>query len=361
MKVLFVYKFLTVGGVETVLRARLHGLASHGIEAHCWFFADYGGSTLFTDVPDRLHVGTPEEALAFVRQARIDLVSTIDTEEVLPGLERMVPRPVVVLEAHSAYLENLHYLASLAPTTVRSILVPSASHGRLIAERTGGLWPVDVAPNPVAEPFLVPVEPAAAPHGVPLVAWLGRLDDHKNWKSFLRIAGQLRQWGVDAEFVVAGHPVEPSGVDDLRATATAQSILPRLRWLCSLPHARVPDLLDDVRESGGAVVVTSRGESFGMTVVEAMARACPVVVPQSAPYDEVIAWGTSGECYPPGDTTDAARVVAELLAEPLRGRRLGAVARQVVLERFTPEVTAASLATRLRAALAAPPDQTETL
>ena len=47
MKVLFVYKYLTLGGVETVLRARLDGLAECGIDAHAWFFDDLGGRALF--------------------------------------------------------------------------------------------------------------------------------------------------------------------------------------------------------------------------------------------------------------------------------------------------------------------------
>jgi hypothetical protein len=38
VKVLFVYKYLTLGGVEAVLRARLDGLSAAGIEAHAWFF-----------------------------------------------------------------------------------------------------------------------------------------------------------------------------------------------------------------------------------------------------------------------------------------------------------------------------------
>src|SRR6185312_11639088 len=85
VKVLFVYKYLTLGGVEAVLRARLDSLAPAGIEAHAWFFHDYGGRSIFQGREDRLHVGPVEECLRFARREGFDLLSSIDSEEVLPG------------------------------------------------------------------------------------------------------------------------------------------------------------------------------------------------------------------------------------------------------------------------------------
>lgn len=350
MKVLFVYKFLTVGGVETVLRARIAHLADRGVEAHCWFFADYGGSALFRDVPDRVHVGTPEQAVKLIVRGGFDVVSTIDTEEILPVLAALPEPPPVVVEAHSAYLENLDYLLRLPRGLVKLLLVPTRGHGDLIADRLRGDWSIRVVPNPVADSFLLPLPVNEIWSASPQVAWIGRLDDHKNWRGFLELAARATRDGLDAEYVIVGHPVEPRSSQDLQEAATAAGMLGRLRWLCALPHARVPALLDDVRASGGVLVVTSRGESFGMTVVEAMARGCAVVLPAAAPYDETTTLGTSSLGYAPGSTAAAASVVRRVLADAELRSAVGEAARVQVLERYSAAATLGALVNALHEA-----------
>src|SRR5205085_1996553 len=91
VKVLFVYSYLTLGGVEAVLRARLDGLERHGIEAHAWFFHDFGGRSIFAGVEDRVHVGDLAACMAFVRESRFDFLSSIDTEAVFAGYEEPSP------------------------------------------------------------------------------------------------------------------------------------------------------------------------------------------------------------------------------------------------------------------------------
>ncbi len=56
MKVLFVYKYLTLGGCETVLRARLDGLTALGVDARAWFLNDGPGRSIFAGVEDRVHL-----------------------------------------------------------------------------------------------------------------------------------------------------------------------------------------------------------------------------------------------------------------------------------------------------------------
>ena len=63
LRVLFVYKYLTPGGVEAVLATRLEELDRFGIVAHAWFFSEVGtagGREMFASVADRVHLGSPE-------------------------------------------------------------------------------------------------------------------------------------------------------------------------------------------------------------------------------------------------------------------------------------------------------------
>lgn len=347
MKVLFVYKYLTLGGVEAVLRARLDGLAAAGIEAHAWFFHDYGGRSIFHGREDRLHVGPVEEGLRFARREGFDLLSSIDTEEVLPAFDGTAERPRLIMECHSAYLANIEYLRTLAPHRPAAVFTPSEGQRRLVLERVGEGIAVRVVPNPLRREFVAAPPPFPAPPPRPVVAWIGRLDEHKNWRGFVEIAGRLGRRGVEHEAWIIGKPVEADGPARLLEKAREEGVLRRLRWFGALPHGRIPAFLDAVRDSGGVVVSTSRGESFGLTIAEAMARRCAVAAPDMSPFPEFVEPGRTGALFTPGSAA-AADSIQELIASSALRADLGRRAREAVLARFAPEPALAVLAAELQ-------------
>jgi glycosyltransferase involved in cell wall biosynthesis len=346
MKVLFVYKYLTPGGVEAVLRARLLGLPALGVEAHAWFFHEHGGGSAFVDLAGRAHVGTPAACLAFALAERFDLVSTIDSDEVMAGLGRP-DAPPWLLECHSAYVENLDYLQRLPSRAPRAVLVPSAAQRELLRGRLPEALEVRVVPNPLTAGFVAPLRPSTVQPPRPVLAWLGRLDELKNWRGFLQIGRRLLDRGVGAELWLAGNPVSEDGAEALQREARRIGVLPALRWLRGLPPDRVPALLDLVRASGGLVISTSARESFGLSVVEAMARACAVLVPDQPPFSEYVLAAESR--YRPGAMDSACEAAAHLLASPSLRQRLALEGREIALARFAPDVAIGSLARELHA------------
>ncbi|MFL6262044.1 MAG: glycosyltransferase family 4 protein [Thermoanaerobaculia bacterium] len=348
MKVLFVYKYLTLGGVEAVLRARLDGLMTSGIEAHVWFFHDYGGRSIFRGLEDRLRVGPVEECLRFARRERFDLLSSIDSEEVLPGFAGSPGGPRLVMECHSTYLANIEYLRGLAAYSPAAVFAPSEGHARLVRERVGEGIPVRAVPNPLRREFIEEPPPFPAPPPYPVLAWIGRLDDHKNWRGLVEIAAILGRRGVEHEVWIIGKAVEADGPAELLKAAREARVLRRLRWFGALPYGRIPVFLDAVRESGGVVISTSRAESFGLTIAEAMARRCAVAAPDQAPFPEFVEPGKTGALFTPGSAESAADRIQELMADAGLRTTLGGQAREAVLARFAPEPALAALAGELR-------------
>jgi glycosyltransferase involved in cell wall biosynthesis len=347
MKVLFVYKYLTLGGVEAVLRARLDGLRRAGIEAHAWFFHDYGGRPIFEGCKERIRVGPVEDCLAFSREKGFDLLCSIDTEEVLPCLAGGPEPPRLVFECHSAYLQNIEYLRGLAAHRPAAVFTPSEGQRALVLERMGEGIEVRVVPNPLREDFVAEPEEFPAPPPRPVIAWIGRLDEQKNWEGFLALVGVLAREGTALEAWMIGKPVEPDVPARLLERARGEGILGCLRWFGAVPSCRIPVFLDAVRDSGGVLVSTSRGESFGLTVAEAMARRCAVVVPDQRPFTELVREGWSGSCFQPASMESAAACVRDLLTDGVRRRELGRRGRESVLERFAPEPALAVLAREL--------------
>ncbi len=336
MKVLFVYKYLTFGGCETVLKTRIQGLRRRGHDARAWFFLDLGGRPLFEDLGDAVFVGDAEAFRASWGLRDWNLISTLDSEEILEILASEPVRPPLAVECHTSYPKALGYLEKLHVGDVDALAVPSEHQAELVRSILPFEAPIHVLPNPVHWSFLGEPGDFQPRPGKPLVSWIGRLDSHKNWSGFLDIGQGLLRRRRDFELWIVAEPGEGSIAARLFGQAGEQELLPFLRWFRGVPHERVPVFLDAIRASGGVVVCTSKAESFGMAVVEAMARGCVVVVPKSGPFTEYVTHGESGLLYEEDDSDHAAGLIHEALANEDLRTRLGHAARQAVLERFSP-------------------------
>lgn len=76
-------------------------------------------------------------------------------------------------------------------------------------------------------------------------------------------------------------------------------------------------------------------ELFGLALVEAMARGCPVVASDAASLPEIVEHGQSGFLVPPNDPAAIGQALERLRDEPDLWRRMSAAARARVEERFT--------------------------
>jgi glycosyltransferase involved in cell wall biosynthesis len=351
MRVLFVYRFLTMGGVETVLRARLDGLARHGCDAHAWFLFDGPGRVLFDDT-DRVHVGGLLPLERHLSQEHYDLVSSIDTEETLSVMERLDPPPVFIMEVHTPYAENLEYLRALHTESVRAFLVPSSYQEGVARERLPEGVNVQVAPNPLAASFAMELRDSNPGPPRPVVAWVGRLDPVKNWAEFIALGGELRRKEFPVEFWLIGRsPGRDQGYAVYQKAADA-GILDCLRWFREVPHVHMPAFYDAVRSSGGVLVSTSRGESFGMTIAEAMARGCAIVAPESGPFAEFMQPGEHGLVYALGSPVQAASQVQRLLTDHSLRTMFGRRGRGHILARHGPDPALAAFTHLLHEILA---------
>jgi glycosyltransferase involved in cell wall biosynthesis len=335
VKVLFVYKFLTMGGVETVLRVRLEGLPDLGVDAHAWFFFDGPGRVIFEGMESRMHVGSTAMLRDFLIEEGFDLVSSLDTEEIFPTLRRLREQPILVIEAHSPYPENLEYLRFLRDLPVAAFFVPSAYQAQVIRPRVGRDANIQVISNPLSDRFGTGLQDFSPKPPHPVVAWIGRLDELKNWVEFIDIAGHLRKRNDHIEFWIVGRSGGEEISQVLYKRAQRAGILDRLRWFRGIAYVHMPTLLDAVRVSGGVVVSTSRGDSFGLTIAEGMARGCAVVVPSEGPFREFVMNGVHGWIYQLGSSRDGAEKINSLLKDHNLRSEYGQRGRVSILEKYS--------------------------
>ncbi len=87
-------------------------------------------------------------------------------------------------------------------------------------------------------------------------------------------------------------------------------------------------VIEDYFQAADLGLFTSETESFCLSILEAMAFACPSVSTQVGGIPEVIDDGVNGLLAPSGDADALARAVETLLADPMKRRALGTAGQE---------------------------------
>lgn len=305
MRLLYLYRYAILGGVSTLLANRLRFLKNH-FDTHFAFLEDHGGRSAFGGYPQTCILPDSRALKEFIKKGRFALILPIDTPEAYRALRAADYRGIVINEVHTT-TRNLAYLDSIRQERVSAFVTPSAYLAQRIENEFHyrGKVPCYIARNCI-DAELFRFRPPETVPASKIVLWVGKLDDHKNWRGFLRLAQTVSKKRDDCEFWMAGGE---SATDDVVGQmfdlAGDFQLLDRLRWLPRVEYARMPLLYSLVRSSGGTSVSTSRNESFGMTIVESLACGCPVVAANVGAIPEILDGELSANLFPYDDTDRA--------------------------------------------------------
>lgn len=211
--------------------------------------------------------------------------------------------------------EQIRTSEAEAVNAASGIIVPSAWAAREIASRYGREDAV------VAPPGVVPARlaPGSKRTGAPpQILWLARLSPTKDPVTFVNALLQLRDLEWTAQLV------GPDSADEnLRHDVTARLAESGMTDRILVLGSREGDALDVIWMRTDLLVHTSRTETYGMVVSEALGRGIPSVVPSGT--GAVEAQQGAGETFPVGDTDALATILREWLSKPeLQDRWRGA-------------------------------------
>jgi glycosyltransferase involved in cell wall biosynthesis len=169
---------------------------------------------------------------------------------------------------------------------------------------------------PAADPPVAPRVVAATP----TILFLGEVGERKGIDVFLRTLARLAGEGLPWRAVVGGN----GAVEAAQAEAARLGIGDRIAFLGWVGEAEV----DAQLRAADLYVLPSRAENQPVAILEAMARAVPVVASRVGGIPEQLADGAAGLLVEPGDPYMLADAIARLLADPELRARLGETGRE---------------------------------
>jgi glycosyltransferase involved in cell wall biosynthesis len=192
------------------------------------------------------------------------------------------------------------------------------------------------APSPPAEEAAVdlPTPVATLDEGAPLFLYPAITYPHKNHEVLVRAMAELRRTAPEAHLVCCGRP--GPGDDEIRRAAATADLADRVHLLGRVEGPT----LDALYRRATATVYPSRYEGFGLPVLEAMARECPVVAADVPALAEVT--GDGALLVGPDDVDGWARAMLDVIANPAARAELVAAGRARAAT-FHPDRTAAGL------------------
>lgn len=341
MRFLYIYQYLGLGGTETQLRNRLEYLGSRA-EVHLAFLQDVGGRGTFANHPNLHLLSTPGDIRRLVERNAFDVITVIDTPLAYEGLRGAADCPGLIINEVHTTLGSMDYLWDFHSEPPFDALVGPSDYQRrrmLYEYRFDGICPVFTVSNCLDLETFRFRQPARTADMGPILLWVGRLDEYKNWRDFLRIGAILQRRRKDCRFwIVGGGRAPKAAVDEVLATIGRYGLERNTTWIASMQYDHMPKVYSLARASGGCHVITSVEESFGMTAAEALACGCPVVASRAGALPEILD-EEHGHClFEVHDVESAADLVGRVLEDPGTRKPFLESGPAKVHARYSPEV-----------------------
>lgn len=341
MKILIVYVFCTKGGVETAIKNRIKNINYLNYQIDLLFFQDYGGKDIFNDLNCKIFINDDLNKVAeFILDNQYEFVITIDTYEIIPLLHRKNYKGKIGLEVHTTYREGLKYLKLLKEDDISFISVPSCYQQDLVKNLIKFEKSIYIVPNSIDLQVFYPIAIQNKPER-PIISWVGRLDEHKNWKLFLKIAVEIKKLSCNKFdfWLIGGLNSDENQINQFQKMIYDYELQDILRWIPMFDYKKIGVIYNYVAVSGGAYITTSKNESFGMTVLEAMACKCPVVVNCVGALRELVDQDTGLLFNEKDPVEDVAKIILDFLNDVNLNQKIENAYTKVI-EEFSDKIIA---------------------
>lgn len=281
MRVLYAYRYGIVGGVSTQLFLRKQALEQADKQCDLFFSQDNGLKRVLPPEMKGVYFGGFSSFRRLLKKS-YDAIIVIDTPELLSIAEGTFwKRNKVYLDVHTTTETGLSYLKGLSLKKITGVMVPSNYSKKMVEsirpDCKGRLY---IIPNILNTKVFFPKTLSfnSQDKGPPKFIWVGKLDKHKNWRSALVYAYMFRELLGDVRlYVIGGYTAKNEIAKDFFELTYRLGISDIVIWIDQVENSQLAELYRQCARSGGAMLVTSRNESFGMAAAEALLCGCPLI------------------------------------------------------------------------------------
>ena len=347
MKVLVIWRLLTVGGVNAGWRNRSIYFKKHGIDTEFLYTTDHGGLHIMEDVAPVYLTKDEQEIIKIIKNNQYDAIIVVDTGAAFKWIRKANYRGPVLVEARTPELIKLKpHLKSFRGLNPEAIIVPSQYQKRLVSILTDEI-PIHVIYNGIdtsfyraltAEEINVNSVPKL-PNGKKIIGWIGRLDKRKNWQMLVEVAKLIKGQRDDIEFWVIGG-AQSVQREEFVAKWQEEQLTDIVKWFPVIPYQQMPQVYAKIRQSGGCTLATTKTESFGNTFIESMVSGVPVVASKMMPVTELVVHGEHGLLFRGQNVEDAVNQLSCILDDPILHQQMSEASIARVHEKFAIEIVA---------------------
>ncbi|MGX6444993.1 glycosyltransferase family 4 protein [Neobacillus sp. K501] len=347
MKVLVIWRLLTVGGVNAGWRNRAIYFKKHGIDTEFLYTTDHGGLHIMQDIAPLYITKDEQEIVHIIKNNHYDAIIVVDTGKAFKWIKKAGFIGPVIVEARTPELIKIQpQLKSFRGIQPKIIIVPSIYQQRLIRILTDEI-PIHVIYNGIDTGFYralsmdeidydsIPIFPL----GKKIIGWIGRLDKRKNWQMLLEVAKIIKSQRTDIEIWVIGG-AQSVQREEFKMRWQEEQLTDIIKWFPVIPYQQMPHVYAKIRQSGGCTLATTKTESFGNTFIESMVCGVPVVASKMVPVTELVEHGVHGMLFRGQNVEDAVKQLYALLDNPAQYKQMSQAAIRHVHEKFAIEKVA---------------------
>jgi len=164
-----------------------------------------------------------------------------------------------------------------------------------------------------------------------IVAVVGALQPRKDHFTFLEAAKKITLENNNVVFLIVGtgSKIQTDLIRDKIQTLDLMASVILTGWW--------PNEIHELLAGLDVLAISSEQESFGLTIIEALAMETPVVSTRCGGPEEVIEDGKTGLLVPLHDPESMAKAIIQLLENPQFARNVGQAGRKDVISRFSVE------------------------
>ncbi|WP_227937952.1 glycosyltransferase family 4 protein [Alkalihalobacillus deserti] len=343
MKILVIWRLLTVGGVNAGWRNRAIYFKKHGITTDFLYTKDLGGMHMMEDVAEVFLTKDKDKIHQIIKGNQYDAIIVVDTSQAYTWIEETNYKGPIIIEARTPEITKLKQnLQGKEKINPKKFIVPSEYQKGVLSILLDQPKPIEVIHNSIDTSFFRPLEKEemnqgnepVLPENKKIVAYIGRLDHRKNWRLFLKIAEMVSKERKDIEFWVIGgnKSVEKELFEKERKNKKLGDVV---KWFPVIPYHQMPTIYAKIKHSGGCTIATTRSESFGNTFIESMACGVPVIAPSISSIPEIVVNGETGYLYRENYIRGAAEHIYRIVNRPNQYEKLSNKARERVEKMFS--------------------------